>query len=145
MRQMQDIAINRIMTTDPLTVGPDGSVADAKELLESNAIHHLPVVDDGILVGILSSSDFLKLHILRERTKALEAITVSQIMEPEPVTLGIFADLVDVASKLSEGGFHAVPVVEADNVLVGIVTSTDLINHLLRQVPRSEGSPHEID
>lgn len=145
MRQMQDIAINRIMTTDPLTVGPDESVADAKELLESNAIHHLPVVVDGILVGILSSSDFLKLHILRERTKALEAIKVSQIMEPEPVTLDVFADLVDVASKLSEGGFHAVPVVEADNVLVGIVTSTDLINHLLRQVPRSDGSPHEID
>ena len=57
-------------------------------------------------------------------------------MEPEPITLDIFADLVDVAVKLGEGGFHALPVVEGDNVLVGIVTSTDLINHLLRQVPR---------
>lgn len=142
---MRDIPINRIMTTEPVTVGPNESVAAAKELLESYGIHHLPVVEDGILVGILSSSDFLKLHILRERTKALEAITVSQIMEAEPVTLDVFADLVDVASKLSEGGFHALPVVEADNVLVGIVTSTDLINHLLRQVPRSDDSLHEIN
>lgn len=140
---MRDIAINRIMTTDPLTVGPGESVAVAKDLLESNGIHHLPVVEGGVLVGILSSSDLLKLHVLRGRAEAIEAITVSQVMEAEPVTLDIFADLVDVARKLSEGGFHSLPVVEADNVLVGIVTSTDLINHLLRQVPRSDGSLHE--
>lgn len=140
---MRDIAINRIMTADPSTVQPDDSVATAKELLESQCIHHLPVVEDGTLVGILSSADLLKLHILRERPVALAAIKVSQIMEAEPVTLDVFADLVDVASKLSEGGFHALPVVEADNVLVGIVTSSDLINHLLRQVPRSDGSLHE--
>ena len=128
------------MTTDPLTVRPDESVATAKELLESNGIHHLPVVENGVLVGILSSSDFLKLHVLTERSEAMAAITVSQIMEAEPVTLDVSADLVDVARKLSEAGFHSLPVVEEGNVLVGIVTSTDLINHLLRQVPRSDGS-----
>lgn len=137
---MRDIAINRIMTTDPVTVGPNVSVAVARELLELNGIHHLPVVEDGVLVGILSSSDLLKLHVLRRRKQALEAITVSQVMEADPVTLDVFADLIDVATKLSEGGFHALPVVEADNVLVGIVTSTDLINHLLRQVPRGDES-----
>ena len=140
---MRDIAINRIMTTNPVTAGPDDSVASAKELLQSRGIHHLPVVTDGILVGILSSSDFMKLHVLRGRTQALAAIKVSQIMESEPVTLDVFADLVDVASKLSEGGFHALPVVEADNVLVGIVTSSDLINHVLMQVPRGDGSLRE--
>jgi CBS domain-containing protein len=143
MREMRDIAINRIMTTDPLIVSPGDSAATAKNTLDSNGIHHLPVVEDGVLVGILSTSDFLKLHILRDKAPALAAITVSQIMEPDPDTLDIFADLVDVARKLSESGFHALPVVEADNVLVGIVTSTDLINHLLRQVPRSDGSLRE--
>jgi CBS domain-containing protein len=123
------------MTTDPSTVGPNDTVATAKELLESQGIHHLPVVEGGKLVGIMSSSDLLKLHVFRKRDQAFGAIKVSQIMEPEPITLDIFADLVEVAVKLSEGGFHALPVVEADNVLVGIVTSTDLINHLLRQVP----------
>src|SRR5210317_2019766 len=103
---MRDIAINRIMTTNPVTIRADDSVVTAKDLLEAHGIHHLPVVADGILVGILSSSDFLKLHVLRDRTKALAAISVSQIMEAEPVTLDVFADLVDVAAKLSEGGFH---------------------------------------
>jgi CBS domain-containing protein len=137
---MRDIAINRIMTTNPTTVGPDDSVASAKQILESQGIHHLPVVEDGILVGILSSSDLLKVHILRERAEALAAIKVRQIMEADPVTLDVFADLVDVATKLAEGGFHALPVVESDNVLVGIVTSTDLINHVLMQVPRGDGT-----
>jgi CBS domain-containing protein len=137
---MRDIAINRIMTTDPVTIGPDAAVATAIELLESCDIHHLPVVVDGVLTGILSSTDLLKLHILRERPEALAAIKVSQIMVPDPVTLDVFADLIDVAKALSDGSFHALPVVEADNVLVGIVTSSDLVNHLLMQIPRGDSS-----
>jgi CBS domain-containing protein len=125
------------MTRKPLTVGPEDSAAVAKGLLESHDIHHLPVAVDGVLVGILSSADFLKLHVLSGSAQSLESVTVSQIMEAEPVTLDIFADLVDVASKLAEGGFHSIPVVEGDNVLIGIVTSTDLINHLMMQVPRT--------
>jgi len=139
---MRDVAINRIMTTDPVTIGPGDSVATAMELLESHDIHHLPVVEDGILVGILSSADLMKLHILRERDQALRAIKVRQIMETEPVTLDVFADLFDVASRLSASSFHALPVVESDNILVGIVTSTDVINHVLMQVPRGDGSLH---
>ena len=137
---MQDVAINRIMTTDPITIGPDDTVAHAKQLLESEDIHHLPVVVDGILVGIVSSADLLKLHTLRDRPEALEAIKVEQIMVNDPVTLDVFADLIDVATKLTNNSFHAIPVVESDNVLVGIVTSTDLINHLLMQVPRGKSA-----
>ena len=140
---MRDIAINRIMTTDPVTIGPDASVARAIELLESCDIHHLPVVVDGVLTGILSSTDLLKLHILRERPEALAAISVSQIMVPDPVTLDVFADLIDVAKALSDGSFHALPVVETDNVLVGIVTSSDLVNHLLMQIPQGDSSLQE--
>jgi CBS domain-containing protein len=140
---MRDIAINRIMTTDPVTIGPDASAATAIELFESRDIHHLPVVVDGVLTGILSSTDLLKLHILRERPEALAAIKVSQIMVPDPVTLDVFADLIDIAKALSDGSFHALPVVEADNVLVGIVTSSDLVNHLLMQIPRGDSSLQE--
>ncbi|MDH4071787.1 MAG: CBS domain-containing protein [Gammaproteobacteria bacterium] len=141
---MRDVAINRIMTMNPVTIGPDESVARAAELLESLDIHHLPVVEDGVLVGIMSSSDLLKVHVLRDKPTALAAIRVSQIMEPDPVTLDVLADLIDVATALTNGSFHALPVVESDNVLVGIVTSSDLINHLLMQIPRGDGSVHEV-
>lgn len=137
---MRDIAINRIMTTDPITVGPGDSVAYAKSILDSRDIHHLPVTVDGVLVGILTSADLLKLDIFKGKAATLASIKVEQVMESDPVTLDVFADLIDVAAKLSHGSFHALPVVEADNVLVGIVTSTDLINHVLMQVPRGDGS-----
>lgn len=139
---MRDVAINRIMTTDPITIGPDESVARAKAILDAEDIHHLPVTVDGVLVGILTSSDLLKLDVFKGKPAALDAIKVRQVMESEPVTLDVFADLIDVAVKLSDGSFHALPVVESDNVLVGIVTSTDLINHVLMQVPRGDGSLH---
>ena len=142
---MRDIAINRIMTTDPITVGPEDSVAYAKSILDSKDIHHLPVTEDGVLVGIFTSSDLLKLDIFKDRAATLAAIRVGQVMESEPITLDVFADLIDVAAKLSDGSFHALPVVEADNVLVGIVTSTDLINHVLMQVPRGDGSLRETE
>ena len=137
---MRDVAINRIMTTDPITIGPDESVARAKAILDAEDIHHLPVTVDGVLVGILTSSDLLKLDVFKGKPAALDAIKVRQVMESEPVTLDVFADLIDVAVKLSDGSFHALPVVESDNVLVGIVTSTDLVNHVLMQVPRGDGS-----
>ena len=140
---MRDIAINRIMTIDPVTTKPTDSAGSAMELLASLDIHHLPVVEDGVLVGMLSSADLLKLHVLKERPNALAAIQVSQIMVADPITLDVFADLIDVARALSDGSFHALPVVEADNVLVGIVTSTDLVNHLLMQIPRGDESVKE--
>ena len=135
---MRDIPIGRIMTANPATVSPDDPVTVAKELLESQAIHHLPVVSAGKLVGILSSADFLKLHIFRKHKDAFANVTVRDIMEAEPITLDTSADLFDVASKLIEGSFHALPVVEADGQLVGIVTSSDLIGHLLMQIPRRD-------
>ena len=140
---MRDIAINRIMTPNPVTVGPDDSAATAREILQSRDIHHLPVVADGILVGIFSASDLFKLFPFRDRQSALEAVKVSQVMDPEPVTLDVFADLIDVATMLNTGSFHALPVVESGNALVGIVTTTDLINHLLMQVPRGDSSTAE--
>ena len=134
------VSVKERMTGNPVSIVPDASALEALELMGRHGIHHLPVVVDGVLVGILSTSDFMKLHVLKGRAAALAKIKVSQVMESDPVTLDVFADLLDVASKLVEGAFHALPVIEADNVLVGIVTSSDLINHILMQVPRGDGS-----
>jgi CBS domain-containing protein len=132
--------INRIMTTDPATVGPDAAVADAKTMLESGNMHHLPVVDEGKLIGIVSSSDLLKIDSLANGSGSLAEITVNRIMTSDPVVLESQANLRDAAKILSDGGFHALPVVDPDHNLVGIVTSSDLIEHLLHQIPTGDGS-----
>lgn len=140
---MRDVAINRIMTTDPAAVEAGDPVAVARRLFESRDIHHLPVVEQGRLVGILSSADLMKFHMLDGDPAILSAATVRQVMEENPVVLQSDASLRDAANALSIGGYHALPVVDPDHALVGIVTTADLVDHLLRQIPRGDGSIHE--
>jgi CBS domain-containing protein len=137
---MRDIPINRIMTTDPESVGPEFPVSAAKSILASGDMHHLPVLKNGKLVGIVSSSDLLKIYMLDNGSGSPSDFTVGHIMTTDPVVLEAQANLRDAATILSGGGFHALPVVEPDGTLVGIVTSSDLIDHLLHQIPTGDGS-----
>ena len=137
---MRDVSIDRIMTTDPITIGQYEPVVEARTILQSNDLNHLPVVDDGKLVGIVSTSDMLKFAILEKNAEVLDLIKVRQVMQPCPHVLTVDSSLRSAADKLSSGGFHALPVVEQDKTLVGIVTSSDLIEHLLKQIPVGDGS-----
>jgi len=129
---MHDIAIDKVMTPDPATVSPQSSAAEARRLLESNVIHHLPVVEGERLVGIISSSDFLKLYLLDDQLAIFARATVDQIMETNVAVLRKNSTLREAIEKLSMGNFHALPVVDRKRRLLGIVTSSDLMNELMR-------------
>ncbi len=137
---MRDVSIDRIMTINPVTIGPDEPISAARKLLDSRDLNHLPIVRDGKLEGILSTSDMLKFFLLDEESTILDSILVRRFMQVNPVVLTSDANLRDAATKLSSGNFHSLPVIEPDRTLVGIVTSTDLIEHLLKQIPTGDGS-----
>jgi len=132
---MRDISIEQIMTPDPATISPQSSAAEARRLLSSNFINHLPVVEGDRLVGMVSSSDLLKLYLLDDSLTMFARATVDQIMETHLVVLSDSATLREAAEKLSMGNFHALPIVNKKRRLVGIVTSSDLINELLKELP----------
>lgn len=75
---MRDLGIDRIMTEHPTTIGPDASVADARELLRLNRVHHLPVVEDGKLVGLVSASDVLNRMLVETNSSVLASIPVQR-------------------------------------------------------------------
>ena len=131
---MRDIPIVQVMTPDPATISPQSSVAEARRLLNSNVINHLPVVEGGRLVGIVSSSDFLKLRLLDGKLPIVSDATVNQIMETNVIVVNKNATLGDAAEKLSVGGFHALPVIDRKRHLVGMVTSSDLIGVLVSKL-----------
>lgn len=135
---MRDLPIDRIMTPDPATVGPQDSIIYARRLLDTNFVHHLPVVEGGRLVGIVSTTDLLKLHLLDDHLSIYERVTVDQIMETNLVVVEKGATLRDAAEKLCMGHFHALPVVDRRRHLVGIVTTSDLIGELLKILPANE-------
>lgn len=137
---MRDISIDRIMTTNPITIGPFETFIEARALLQSHDLNHLPVVEDNKLVGILSTADLLRFSMLDENAEVLKTLQVRQVMQVSPHFLPVAANLRAAAERLSSGGFHALPVIEPDRTLVGIVTSSDLIQHLLKQIPSGDGS-----
>ncbi len=140
---MRNTFIDRVMTTDPVTIGPSDSVARARQQLEAGGIHHLPVVADGRLVGMVSTADLLKLYMLDDVRDVESNMTVDQIMAGDPMTLDVGSTLRDAAETLSAGAFHALPVIDGHGHLAGIVTSTDMVAYLLKQIPVGDGTLSE--
>jgi CBS domain-containing protein len=101
----------------------------------------LPVTEDGTLVGIMSLTDLQRMSFAGSigpeesdvDSAIFEMLDVRQIMQGKPVSISIDSKVKEVAEVLSEREFHALPVVDGDK-LVGIVTTTDLIRFLLRNI-----------
>jgi len=129
--------ISSIMTSELLTVNPEDKLKVVKKIFDENKIHHLPVVKEKKLVGIISSTDIVSfLHGLKTsqidnpvNDILLKNHTVETIMTTGVAKLSS-TDKINVALEVfKENLFHAIPVVD-DNELVGIVTTYDIINGL---------------
>ena len=114
--------VARLMSTDLHTVTPETLVEDAAAVLLENDISSVLVVDDdGGLVGILTSTDFVDI-VAKSQPKA--ETTVERYMTADPVTAGAQDDVAAVAATMLEHGFHHVPVVDGDTP-IGIITTSD--------------------
>lgn len=129
--------VNRIMTEPVLTVG-------ANELLEevlrlSTEYHHLPVVEDGHVVGMLSSADIARLKFfLPPPGPAREALLrrrwqVRRIMRSPAITVTEHESAQRAAELMVDNGIHSLPVVNSKGALIGIVTMTDTLLKTLRR------------
>lgn len=72
--------VSQLMTRQPVTCTPSDSIQQALQLMEKHHIRHLPVLEDGHLVGVVSARDFTRLHL-----QELEG-TVAPVAEPPPAT-----------------------------------------------------------
>lgn len=109
------------MTRDVVTVPSTATVADALDTLNAHTIRHLPVVDGGHVVGILSDRD-----LRMAMTGRPDETTVSDVLTEDPMTVPSAAPVEDAARLLVEHDVGCVPVVD-DGELVGIVTASDLL------------------
>lgn len=128
------------MTTNLVTIETGSPVSEARELLENGNIHHLPVIHAGRLAGILSWNDLLRVsfgEMGNQDGRGLDAMLdhtykLVDIMNSSPTTLDVSCTVRDAAQVLASQSFHSLPVVDGDK-LVGMVTSTDLIQYLSDQ------------
>jgi acetoin utilization protein AcuB len=116
------LSVRDIMVTDLVTVSPEESSRKAYQLMRDRRFRHLPVVDRGRLVGVLSERD-LRPALL---SPGLAEATVRELMSETLTTVAPDASVEDAASLLVVKKIGCLPVVDGDR-LVGIVTETDLL------------------
>ena len=134
-----------LMTPEPIVVQPNDDISTAVTLLEEASVRHLPVVDErGELVGMVSDRDLRALlvpHFLRREIvdglRASAGSPVSALMSSNVIAVDMEDDVALVADLIVRHRVGAVPVVDADGKLVGIVSYVDLLRFYASQ----QGAP----
>ena len=115
-------------------------ISEVFKILHDHSVHHVPVLDGKTLVGIISSTDLMQLSVGAQGydSNQMWSFIDSQhalidVMTATPKTLHDTDVVRDAAQVLASGSYHSLPITDADQQLVGIVTSTDLIQYLCDQ------------
>ncbi len=136
-----DQPIATVMTKNVITIElTEHNLESAERLFRKHKIKHLPIVDKGNLVGLLSLTDLQRLSFVNNfgddeldvDTAIYDMLSLEQVMVGKPVMVSCQQSIREVAEILSKETFHALPVTD-NGQLVGIVTTTDLIKLLLEE------------
>jgi len=129
--------IEKVLTRDVVTAHVGQKLSDVRKLLATSGFHHMPVVSGQKLIGLISASDILGISVegLGSDERSMDAyldhqFSIEGLMKTDLRTLPIKSSIADAAVMLSDGSIHAVPVVDDEGDLVGLVTSTDLVRFL---------------
>jgi CBS domain-containing protein len=133
------VRVADLMTTDIVTVDPNDKVVAADEAMQKRRVRHVPVVDDGELVGIVSHRDLSHNALLRAlgcgshaAEAARESLRVKEVMTTDVVTTTPDATLADGARLMRDKRIGCLPVV-ADGRLVGVLTESDFVDLALKK------------
>ncbi|WP_425075943.1 CBS domain-containing protein [Psychroserpens sp. S379A] len=134
------VPVSTIMTKNIIAVNRTDDLETAEQLFKQHHIRHIPVVSGEVIIGMLSYTDLLRIsfadaineHETEVDTIVYNMFTIDQVMTKNVVTVTSETTIKDVAEILTKNEFHALPVVD-NGQLVGIVTTTDLIQYLLEQ------------
>lgn len=127
--------VSEIMRTDVATLGPTEKLDLTQDVMRVGRVRHMPVVDDGRLVGVVSHRDVLAASLSKaldfdapSRRSFLKSVEVSEVMAREIEVVTPDTTLEDAARTLVERQIGCLPVVGADGALIGLVTESDLLS-----------------
>ncbi|WP_233896857.1 CBS domain-containing protein [Tenacibaculum piscium] len=136
----KDTRVSEIMTKNVITLKSTDDLMTAERLFKREKIRHIPVVAGSKIKGMLSYTDLLRISFvdaIDDDENEIDSVvynmfSIEQVMAKNLVTVHVDSTVKEVAEVLAKREFHALPVVDK-NKLVGIVTTTDLINFLIAQ------------
>ena len=125
--------VRELMTTDVATIGRNDELTIADDIMKMKRVRHLPVLEEGRLVGILTQRDLFHAALStalnfgeKAQKEFLKTVVVKEVMTDEVRTIGPDADVKEAARLLIEHRIGCLPVVE-NGKLIGIVSETDLL------------------
>jgi CBS domain-containing protein len=128
--------VNELMTTDVVTVGRNDDLRLVDDLMAEHHIRHIPVVEDSVLVGLVTQRDVFKARMSstmgygeKSQRAFLHAVPVKEIMAHPVITIAPETSMAEAIDLLINRGIGCLPVVQ-DNQLLGIVTKTNLLQYL---------------
>jgi acetoin utilization protein AcuB len=125
--------VSDLMTTSPITVGPETPVLDARQLMIDKRFRHVLITEGPKLLGIVTDRD-IRLNLPSPATSLsvweinylLARLTVESVMTTSLVTVSPRQDTREAARLMLDHKIGALPVVDGGQ-LVGIITETDLL------------------
>ena len=131
--------ISEIMSKNIIALRRSDNLERAEMLFKRHNIRHIPVVCGESIIGMLSYTDLLRISFADATedehnvdTVVYNMFTIEQVMTKNLISVSSDTTIKEVAEILAKNEFHALPIVD-NSVLVGIITTTDLINYLLKQ------------
>jgi CBS domain-containing protein len=143
-----DSSVQTVMTSDPVVIGPDATIAEVARLMTDRNVSGLPVVERGLLVGIITETELVSQEIefdppvygtfldaifrfpwddSRDELRRVLAATVGELMTTDVVTLPIDATVQDAASVMFKRKVNLLPVVDTDGHVVGVVSRSNIV------------------
>ncbi|QXO93365.1 CBS domain-containing protein [Methanospirillum purgamenti] len=118
-------SVSKIMKTDVRTLHPDASLSEALEIILRDRIGGIPIVDDeGVLNGIITERDVLKILCRSHAATPVEDVMTRSLLVQQPD-----CPLATVTKVMTEHQFRRLPIVKKD-ILFGIITATDIVRYI---------------
>ena len=137
--------VEQIMSANPVTVGLDDRLWRVKEIFDNHKFHHLLVVDDGRLVGVLSDRDVLRWvspHVGTNRVTVNDLSTldipVHRVVTRKLVTLAPEADVFDAVDVFNRHNISCIPIVDGEGAPIGIISWRDVMKLLKRPATKTD-------
>lgn len=136
MKNGKQGVVREIMMSSPVCLKPEDTLNLANDIISLGRIRHIPIVDDGRLVGILSERDLIgaaATHIfgLKHKNKSalLKSFAIKDVMKKRVITVGPDTEIKEAASIMQKKKLGCVPVV-TDGAVIGLVTTTDILRYV---------------
>lgn len=124
---MMNLEVRTIMNSSPVVTHPKRNLRELSHEMLEQGLQQLPVLDEGKLVGILTTYDMWKQY---ENKTSVEGLTVGEVMNTHLVKIGPNDKIGTAAELFADGRFKTIPVVNDANEFQGTITAFDIIKQV---------------